>query len=296
MKRAILLLIIFVLTVTCFCGCNSEKTQLSIYFKDAQTNELNEEKHDVKTNGKNSAQVIAKLAVGEIISGPVNEKNAPVISKDAKLISLAVNNGVATVNMSKHFSEKTGVDGLILRYSFINTLCSVDGIDGIVIQVEGKPLLSEATGAELGVLSMEDIVLDTEDLTMVKLYFPGKNGDKLVGESRAVENALSLEKTVVNELIKGPKDRALSASIPEGTKLLSIETKDKICYVNFSSEFKLKTASGSSATTLTLYSVVNSLCALESVESVQILINGETGVEFGNYVLDIPYEANLNLN
>lgn len=294
MKKVVLFLLIFIMIVGCFCGCNTQKTQLSIYFKDIQTNNLIEEKREVETGGKKGAQVLAKLAVAELCKGPQNEKSAGVISKDAKLISLAVNNGVATVNMSKHFAEKTGVDGLILRYSFIKTLCSIDEIDGIVIQVEGKPLISESTGAEFGVLSLRDIVLDTQDMTMVKLYFPSKDGENLVCESRAVENALSLEKTVINELVKGPNDRSLSAPIPEGTKLLSIETKDKICYVNFSSEFKLKTASGSSATTLILYSVVNSLCALENVDSVQILINGETGVEFGNFVLDIPYEANPN--
>ena len=43
---------------------------------------------------------------------------------------------------------------------------------------------------------------------------------------------------------------------------------------------------------MTLYAIVNSLCELENVKSVQILVNGENGVEFGNYVLDIPYEKN----
>ena len=179
----------------------------------------------------------------------------------------------------------------------INTICSIDGIDGIVIQVEGEPLVSESTGKEYGVLSMEDIALNAEDNTTVELYFPDKNGEKLVLEERTVDaqNALSLEKTVVSELIKGPEGKKLSPSVSGETKLLGIETKDKVCYVNFSSEFKTKTNPGSAATTMTLYSVVNSLCALDSVDSVQILVNGENGVEFGNFVLDIPYEENTNL-
>ena len=65
--------------------------------------------------------------------------------------------------------------------------------------------------------------------------------------------------------------------------------------MNFSSEFKTKSSSGSTTTMLSLYAVVNSLCELKNVESVQILVNGETGVEFGNFVLDIPYEANPEL-
>ena len=50
------------------------------------------------------------------------------------------------------------------------------------------------------------------------------------------------------------------------------------------------------ATTLSLYSIVNSLCELENVNSVQILVNGETGVEYGNLVLDRPEEPNYGFS
>lgn len=294
MKKAISLLLTIVMITALFFGCDAEKTQLSIYFRNAQSNELSEEKRSVKADEKAGAVELAKLAVAQLISGPQNEKNAAVIDSEAKLLSLVVNDAVATVNISKHFSQKKGVDALILRFALINTLCSIDGIDGIVIQVEGKPIVSENTGKEYGVLSISDIALNTEDNTTINLYFPDKNGEGLRLEKRTVnvQQTLSLEKTVVSELIKGPENKELAPSVPEGTKLLNIETKDNVCYVNFSNEFRSKTSSGSAATTMTLYSVVNSLCALKNVSSVQILINGETGVEFGNFVLDIPYEAN----
>ena len=297
MRKVISIFIVLIMTLVLFAACNAEKTEISVYFKNSQSNELSEEKRFVNTDKKTNAAEMAKLAVTELVRGPQNEKNVGIIDKEAKLLSLVINDGVATVNMSKHFSKKKGVEGLILRFAFINTLCSIEGINGIVIQVEGKPLISENTGKEYGVLSISDIALNTEDKISVKLYFPDKNGEKLVAEQRSVDaqQALSLEKTVVGELIKGPSGDKKSAAIPEGTKLLNIETKDSVCYVNFSSEFKSKTSSGSTATMLTLYSVVNSLCELKNVESVQILINGETGVEFGNFVLDIPYEADKNL-
>lgn len=297
MKKIISILTALVVTLSLFAACNSNKVEMSIYFKNSQSNELSEEQRLVDADKNAGAAEKAKLAVAELVKGPQNEKNVSVIDKEAKLLSLVINDGVATVNMSKHFSEKKGVEGLLLRFAFINTLCSIEGIDGIVIQVEGKPIVSENTGKEYGVLSISDIALNTEDKIAVKLYFPDKNGEKLLPEQRSVDaqQALSLEKTVVGELIKGPSDNKKTAAIPEGTKLLNIETKDSVCYVNFSSEFKSKTSSGSTATMLTLYSVVNSLCELENVESVQILVNGETGVEFGNFVLDIPYEADSHL-
>ncbi len=296
MKKFMSLLLIIILSLTLFSACEADGIKIKVFFKNSAKNELREESRTVKAEKDASARTIARLAVSELIKGPEAEGSHGVISKSAKLISLAVNGNVATVNISKHYLEKKGVDELILRFAIVNTLCNIKGIDGVVIQVEGNNLVSETTGKEIGVLRMDDnIVFAPEDKLAVTLYFPHKGFEHLSGEVRRidVQNALSLEKIVVNELLRGPQNKELSASVPQGTKLLSIEVKDKVCFVNFTKEFVA--VSGSSATTMALYSVVNSLCALKNIESVQILINGEAGVEFGNFVLDIPYEANFSL-
>lgn len=294
MKKTLSLLLVIILTSMGLAGCGNKKTDLKIYFKDSVSNELCEEVRSIETGKNPSTEDLARKAIEQIIKGPQNEKNSPVISPDAKLLSLTISEGVATVNMSKHFLEKKGVNGLVLRFAFVNTLCNIKGIEGIVIQVEGSPLVSESTGKELGVLSISDFALNTEDNVTISLYFPNSKYERLFLEKRTVDlqQTLSLEKAIVSELIKGPSEKNLRPAIAEGTKLLGIETKDGVCYVNFSSEFCTKASSGSYGTTFSLYSVVNSLCSLEGVSSVQILVNGETGVEFGNYVLDIPYEFN----
>ncbi len=301
MKKVISVFLIIILSVALFYGCNSEKMYVNVYFKDKMSNNLNVEKRLLKKDS-NSPSDVAKFVLSEIIAGPQNEANEALLPKDTNLLKFSLNDGVATLNMSSHFLQKKGTQALLLRLSIVNSLCEIKGIDGIVIQVEGKPLVSETTGKEIGVLSLGDIALNTVETNVMekktlRLYFPDKDGGKLRVEKRSVEiqNALSLEKTVVSELIKGPSKDSLIASIPAGTKLLGIETKDNVCFVNFSSEFVSKTNSGSLATTLTLYSVVNSLCALDGVSSVQVLINGENGVEMGNFVLDIPYEKNENI-
>ena len=302
MKKVISVLILLMMASAVLSACTSTKLELNVYFKDAQSNSIKAENR--KTNLKENASLEekAKTAVAELIKGPVSDTNVAVIEKDAKLLGTKINGGVATVNMSSHYSNKKGVVELVLRFALVNTLCSIDGIDGIVINVEGVPIVSEKTGKEIGVISVNDIVLDTQDKQQeekreITLYFPSADGNSLAEEKRTVEvqNALSLEKTVIAELIKGPGEKTMSPSIPIGTKLLGIETKDGVCFVNFSTEFVSKANSGSLATTMTLYSVVNSLCALDSVTSVQILVNGETGVEYGNFVLDIPYESNDSL-
>lgn len=299
MKKVLSLIITIALATALISACGKSNKMVSVYFKDATENKLNEEKRAIPEKDKKDAKEIAKFAVAQMIAGPQSEGNKTLFPENTKLLSIAINGGVATLDFSKSYNEAHNVSALLLRLSIVNTLCGINGIDGVVINVEGKPIVSESTGKEFGVLSLENIAFETNDVqngekTTVSLYFPQKNGDKLVRENRSIklQSALSLEKAVIGELIKGPEKDGCTRALPTDVKLIGIETKNNVCFVNFSSEFVSKTPSSSLTTTLSLYSVVNSLCELEGVESVQILVNGENGVEFGNFVLDIPYEKN----
>ena len=219
MKKIISVLLTVVIFTMLLSGCGKGKTEIEVYFKNSQSNELSKETRSVDAGENPTETDLAKLAVAQLIKGPTHEKNSPVIDPKAKLLSLTISEGVATVNMSKHFAAKKGIDALLLRFAFINTLCTIDGIDGIVIQVEGKPIVSENTGREYGVLSMSDIALNTEDNARIKLYFPDADGNSLRLEMRTVDvqQTLSLEKSVISELIKGPTNKNLQSSIPVGT-------------------------------------------------------------------------------
>ena len=300
--KKIVALILSAAMLALMIGCTSKnQKEISVYFKAREKNELNLEKRKIELHKKNSAKEIAKAAVSELLKGPQNEANEALLPKDTKLLSLEIENNVATVNMSKEFGTVKGTDAILQRLSMVNTLCAISGIEGIVIQTDGKPIVSENTGKEFGVLTLSNITYDMDETSAEKksvtLYFPRKDGEGLVKEKRNIEiqKALSMEKAVVSELIKGTKNKKASKALSQDTKIIGIETKDNVCFVNFSNEFVTKTQPTSLATELTLYSVVNSLCELENVKSVQILVNGETGVEFGNYVLDIPYEPDNEL-
>ena len=60
MKKAISLLLTIVMITALLFGCDAKKTQLSIYFRNAQSNELSEEKRSVKADEKAGAVELAK--------------------------------------------------------------------------------------------------------------------------------------------------------------------------------------------------------------------------------------------
>ena len=96
---------------------------------------------------------------------------------------------------------------------------------------------------------------------------------------------------MVEELIAGPSGRieGLYPSINPGTKVVSVMTKDGICYVNLDETFLAVVNNVS--TDVSVYAIVNSLVELSSVNKVQILINGEVPSSFSAST----FERNLDI-
>jgi spore germination protein GerM len=110
----------------------------------------------------------------------------------------------------------------------------------------------------------------------VTLYFADSQAEKLMPEEReVVQNGATLEEAVVNELIKGPLKEGLTKTIPESTKLLSLNVVDGVANVDFSREIQTKHWGGSAGETMTVYSVTNSLAELGGIDKVQLLVEGE---------------------
>ncbi len=298
MKKLISVMLALVLCTVCTACFNSAETKsINIYFKNAETNELSV--NEIKYSGSQNTVDMANFALGNLLSGPSDPKYVRTLPEDTNLLSLTVKDSVANVDFSEEFTSFTGIDELLARFSVVRTLCDIPGVSNVSITVKGEKLISNATGNEVGTLSKKDIVLGVDVVdsvtTSITMYFATSSGTHLKAETRNVktQNTISIEKTIMTELLKGPSSLELSSVIPAGVKVLNVETKDSVCYVNLSEEFVTKFSGGSGM--LTVYSIVNSLCSLESVQSVQILIEGEKGAEFGNFVFDEPIYPNKDI-
>lgn len=139
--------------------------------------------------------------------------------------------------------------------------------------------------------------ISDENKTEITLYFADKQAMYLEPETRTVSaQDDNLEKTIVEELIKGAKSGEHVSLIPDGTEVIGTNTEDGVCTVNLSSEFINNANGGSAADTMCVYSIVNSLAELDSVNSVQFLIDGEKVEIFGSFIFDEPFEPNDDLN
>ena len=94
--------------------------------------------------------------------------------------------------------------------------------------------------------------------------------------------------------VEGPKAKKLLATMPAGTKLITITVVDGVCYVNLDETFLNQNQEISEQ--VVLYSIVDSLTELSSVSKVQISINGDTSGKC-RYTYDLApmYEQDLSM-
>lgn len=80
----------------------------------------------------------------------------------------------------------------------------------------------------------------------------------------------------------------------EGTKLINVSVLDGVCLVNFDKGFLIHDFEVSEP--VVIYSIVDSLTALPSINTVQISVNGETNMVYREkYSLSVQYQQDLDL-
>ena len=108
---------------------------------------------------------------------------------------------------------------------------------------------------------------------IVQLYFATKSGMYLDVEQRPVRGDKVLG--ALEELIQGPKNSDLSATIPPGVQVLSVRIVDNLALVNFNEKLVTNHWGGSTGELLTIYSIVNTVGQFSPIERVQILVEGQ---------------------
>lgn len=294
MKRYTIISLILISAIFIMTGCSfygrdvSLENTASVYYIESNGTELIEAVVSLPDESKRTQ---IKYLIEQLLTPPAG-KTSP-LADDTELISATVKDEIAIVDFTKEFYGKNDLKNALVPAAVAKTLCSLDFVSGVSILVEGEAATG-VDGKAIGVIMESDIVnangqKDSTKATLT-LYFTDEMAEGLVAEKREVEipAAGSVEKIVVEELIKGPASDDHIATIPAETKVLSVETKNNVCFVNLSKEFVTKHQGGSSGELFTVYSVVNSLTELGTVGSVQFLIEGEKKDEYVHLVFNEP--------
>ena len=139
---------------------------------------------------------------------------------------------------------------------------------------------------------------DSKDMLETTVYFLDDKESSLVPEKCLIEvkDDISAEKQHINDvekvlniLIKGPGDSKMRRAIPKGTKLLSVSSKDRVVYADFSKKFKSGLPNDPRRQALTIDSIVLSLAKWPGAAAVKFLVEGESLHPFAGYAdIDKP--------
>jgi len=111
---------------------------------------------------------------------------------------------------------------------------------------------------------------------VAQLYFARVVDGKLrmVAIARELPPGLGVARSSLEELLRGEVPRGCDRPLPPGTRLLDIAVGDGLATVDFSRELQAEFRGGSDNEQVTVYSIVNTLTSLPTIDRVQVLVEG----------------------
>lgn len=222
------------------------------------------------------------------------------IPENVAVLGCALKGTILSVDFDSAYLQIEKLEEKLVRAAVVQSLLRIEGVDGIMFTVDSEPL-KDSEGNIIGLMNEDDFVENTGSspssyqTDTLRLYFANRTGDGLVEQEMDVRYSsnVSKEKLIVEKLIQGPSGSEAYPTINPNTNLLSVTTKDGICYVNFDSTFL--TAAYDVYPEITVYSIVNSLVEGTDAVRVQITVNGETNASYMETVdLSQPLQEDMD--
>lgn len=300
-KRIIILPIVIAVIVAIFFGIKSiyfgdseMPLEINMYFFNSDISSIVAEKKEiVPEEDKN----IIEFAVQSMIKSTSNAKNISVFNKNTVLNYVEKEHGGYVVDFSTEFLSNDNTKNILAVYALTKTLCQIPNVSKVKVTVEGQELIGPDR-KPLGFLSGEDINIESDknsaETKYVTLYFADKESGKLVKEVRniTITDTQPIEQYIVNEIVKGPAEEKHVSVLSSDTTVISAQTTDGTCFVNFTSSFASRNSGNQDKEKLAIYSIVNSLTELDTVKNVQFLVDGKKLSEFGTMSISDSFFRN----
>ena len=296
-KTGKIYLTILLILVLCLSGCEEEQDK-TVY----QLYSVNYDKGIIEGNNYvTETEAVEQLAadMAEQISG--QEEETGILPHQVKILSCELSGDILRLNFNCSYRKMGAVEEVLCRAAIVKNFVQFEGIRYVQFQIEGESLL-DSRGKPVGLMNANSFLENSgKDITAyqyteLELYFTNAAGDKLVKEKRNVYYTSNspIEKVVVEQLIRGPKEDGHFATLSSTTGILSVTQADGIAYVNLDQRFVTEALDIQQE--IPVYSIVNSLIAAGNVQKVQISVNGDSKVVFRESMsLNQFYEKNPEL-
>ena len=292
MKRLLWLLMAAAAGLGLLAGCAAEREEeegLLLWFAADQSLQ------EVPTAALDTQPYQGEASVPDLLAALLDGPEAGrglvnAIPAGTRLLDWRVEDGIAHVDLSQPYGDLVGVDLTVADYSIALTLTQLEGVDGVRITVNG----SDPEGGGGRVLYAEDVVFSGVEEEPVELsaalYFRRSGTQELGYELRVFQLTEEDDPVlaVLEALLEGPQDEGLAAILPEGLEVRSVRVENGVCYADLSAALLESVPDSREEQELVVYSIVNTLCSLDTVDGVELQVEGEALESYGQLELDGP--------
>lgn len=286
-KLATLLAAVLLTGVLCACaGGDRQEEGLRLWFASALTNEngwtgaAQAVSTVAYTGEENVGSLLAALLAGPPeVSGLISPFPA-----GTELLGWKRSGSIVHVTLSTAYGTLSGVEQTVADYCIALTLTQLAGVDGVRIAAEDSDRSRR-------ILRREDVVFSGVEEEPVEvtamLCFRRAGANELGVELRTfrLTEDESAALAVLEALLAGPSDEGLERLIPSGVEAYSARVDDGVCYADFSAALTEKMPTSAVEQELIIRSIMESLCSLSYVQTVQLLVEGEALRSYGSVEL-----------
>ncbi len=226
-----------------------------------------------------SPEALTMHLLEQLLTPPHDSGLRSALPEGTRFLSVTLADGLCTVDVSAEFDNRRfyAMSAQCLSLlSVVNTLTALEEVDRVEFTVEGDLLV------RYGSLSITaPLVRDERCIGPVRtglgeqeavLYLVHGNEGLLVGIPARLRPTAStaMPELVVRALLSDPGTNGIRSCIPAGTKLLSLKLESGLCVVDLSGEYLNQPEQLRSSGRV----LAASLCALDGIKGVRILVNG----------------------
>lgn len=255
---------------------NQSRADFTLYYSDRARRYLIAQNVSVSLATEND---LVRFLVESLLTPPEDSGLISPLPVGTKLLDYSLDDGICTLNFSGEFEQNLWArceSQRLALLSVVNTLTQLDDIHQVEFCTDGNLL------AQYGLISIPaPLVFEENAIGPVRtgmnefdttLYLSNGSGSYLAAVPMPLRQITgsSPAEQVVLALIQYQDLNGFHSTIPQQTRLLSVETRSGMCYVDLSGEF----LSTQDHLVSSVRSIVSSVCALEQIHSVQITVDG----------------------
>ncbi len=142
--------------------------------------------------------------------------------------------------------------------------------------------------------------VESIEAAAVTVYFADSDLNYLEAEvidaPSSASDPIELAKAALGALFAGPTETAHVRVLPDKLALRGLTVEDGVATVDLSQALLTDFQGGSGVASLAIYSIVNTVCAVEGLTAVRILVEGQPVGDFAGVLsLAEPLQADLSL-